>query len=40
MLTDVTVGAGMVYGTDGVFIDETVDSYTQQVGGVLQVEIG
>ncbi len=40
LLTDVLVGSGMTHGTPDAFIDESIDTYTQQAGGTLQIEIG
>ncbi len=37
---DEIVSAGMTFGTPGSYIDTTVDTYTQQTGGTLQIEIG
>ncbi len=37
---DVVVGNGQVYGDSGSYLQNTVDTYTQQAGGRLQIEIG
>ncbi|MEY4177835.1 MAG: hypothetical protein RLY70_1409, partial [Planctomycetota bacterium] len=37
---DVVVQPGQTYGDTGTYIQNTVDTYTQQAGGRLQIEIG